>query len=140
MKSYAVHSAIRVFSGTPLDFRLNGLYHYTNAGTFISPVGWVQDSDDDDYNAEIDKTMRNKGFMKGAQIYCAGGPGVAESARQHYYLTRRVMLTAVMDPDVSYYIRLKNVLDQDEKQLYMDYIELVSKEVYDNPNTPEDIW
>lgn len=50
------------------------------------------------------------------------------------------MLTAVMDPDVSYYIRLKNVLDQDEKQLYMDYIELVSKEVYDNPNTPEDIW
>ena len=126
--------------GTPLDFRLNGLYHYTNAGTFTSPVGWVQDSDDDDYNAEIDKTMRNKGFMKGAQIYCAGGPGVAESARQHYYLTRRVMLTAVMDPDVSYYIRLKNVLDQDEKQLYMDYIELVSKEVYDNPNTPEDIW
>lgn len=65
---------------------------------------------------------------------------MAESARQHYYLTRRVMLTAVMDPDVSYYIRLKNVLDQDEKQLYMDYIELVSKEVYDNPNTPEDIW
>ena len=38
---------------------------------------------------------RNKGFMKGAQIYCAGGPGVAESARQHYYLTRRVMLTAL---------------------------------------------
>ncbi len=30
--------------------------------------------------------------------------------------------------------------DSHEKEFYMDYLELCPKEVYDNPNTPEDIW
>ena len=34
----------------------------------------------------------------------------------------------------------KNVLDDDGKQHYMDYLEWCAKEVYDNPMTPEDIW
>ncbi len=50
------------------------------------------------------------------------------------------MFTATMDPDVTYYLRLKNVLDKEDKQLYMDFIEICSKEVYDNPEEPEDIW
>ena len=28
----------------------------------------------------------------------------------------------------------------DAKEFYMDYIELCPKEVFDNPETPEDIW
>ena len=126
--------------GTPLDFRVNGLYRLTDAGTFPSPVGWELDTDDDDYNAEVDKKMRNNGFMKGLQLYCAGSPGSATPGRGSVYLTRRIMFTATMDPDVTYYLRLKNVLDKEDKQLYMDFIEICSKEVYDNPEEPEDIW
>lgn len=126
--------------GTPLDFRVNGKYRITDAGTFPSIVGWEEDTDDDDINAEMDKKMRNNGFMKGANIYCAGAPGVATPGRGSYYLTRRIMFTATMDPNETYYLRLKNVLDRDDKQLYLDYIEFCPKEVYDNPAEPEDIW
>lgn len=126
--------------GTPLDFRVNGQYRITDAGTFPSIVGWEPDNEDDDYNAEVDKRMRNNGFMKGAQIYCAGMPGSGTLPRNTVYLTRRIMFTATMDPDVTYYLRLKNVLDKEDKQLYMDYIEFCPKEVYDNPTDPEDIW
>lgn len=127
-------------AGVPLDFRMNGLYVMTDAGNFASSMGWEEDTDDDDYNAEVDKKMRNNGFMKGLKIYCAGQPGASQSGRDLYYESRRIMLTAHMKPDVVYYLRLKNVLDKQDKQLFLDYIELCSKEVYDNPETPEDIW
>lgn len=126
--------------GTPLDFRVNGLYRMTEAGNFPSIVGWEEDDDDDDHNAENDKKMRNNGFLKGPQLYCAGIPGTSQMGRGSYFLTRRIMVTAQMDPNETYYLRLKNVLDKDDKQLYMDYIELCPKEVYDNPMNPEDIW
>ncbi len=126
--------------GTPLDFRVNGLYRMTEAGNFPSIVGWEEDNDDDDHNAENDKKMRNNGFLKGPQLYCAGIPGTSQMGRGRYFLTRRIMVTAQMDPNETYYLRLKNVLDKDDKQLYMDYIELCPKEVYDNPMNPEDIW
>ena len=45
-----------------------------------------------------------------------------------------------MDPDKTYYMRLKSVLDSEEKEFYMDYLEYCPKEVYDNPERPEDIW
>jgi hypothetical protein len=32
------------------------------------------------------------------------------------------------------------VLDDKEKQFYMDFIEFCPKEIYDNPIVPEDIW
>ena len=45
-----------------------------------------------------------------------------------------------MDPDETYYIRFKTVIDDITLYLYMDYLEYCAKEVYDNPETPEDIW
>ena len=50
------------------------------------------------------------------------------------------MVTATMDPDKTYYLKFKNVMDDETKQFYMDYFEFCPKEVYDNPETPEDIW
>jgi len=127
--------------GTPLDFRVNGLYRMTDAGNFPSPAGWEEDKkDDDDYNAEVDKKMRNNGFMKGLELYCAGLPGTAQTGRGCYYEIRRIMLTAEMDPEKTYYIKFKNVMDKDNKQLFLDYIEYCPKEVYNNPMEPEDIW
>lgn len=126
--------------GIPMDFRMNGLYIMTDGGNSISPIGWEEDTKDDDQNAEVDKKMRNNGFMKGLKIYCAGSPLATMSGRDLYYETRRIMLTEIMDPDVVYYMKLKNVIDSDKKQLFLDYIELCPKEIYDNPMTPEDIW
>ena len=40
----------------------------------------------------------------------------------------------------TYYLRVKSVLDSDRKEFYLDYLEYCAKEVYDNPETSEDIW
>ena len=125
--------------GIPLDLRMGGLYRHTGAGDLPSIVGWEEDTDDDDYNAEVDKKMRANGFMKGPAYYNLL-TNRSWTARDCEYTTRRIIVTATMDPDEVYYVRFKNVLDDKSKQFYMDFIELCPKEVYDNPYEPEDIW
>ncbi len=116
--------------GIPLDLRIGGT---------SSLLGWEADTDDDDYNAEIDKRMRNNGFMKGPEHYHAG-TGSSGTARASQYTTRRIIVRQDMDPDTHYYLKFKSVLEDDTKEFFMDFIELCAKEVYDNPQTPEDIW
>ncbi|MGN0233848.1 MAG: fasciclin domain-containing protein [Bacteroidaceae bacterium] len=106
--------------------------------TLSSPekTGWFTDSNDDDYNAEKDKQMRNNGIMK-------GGEGIQNSSateRATSYTLRHIVSRQFVDADKTYYLRIKSVLDSDRKEFYMDYLEWVSKEVYDNPEEPEDIW
>jgi len=126
--------------GIPLDLRMGGQWRKTSAGTFASIVGWEADqTDDDDYNAEVDKKMRNNGFMKGPLHY-AGTPGSTSYARSMEYLTRRIIVQQYMYPEKTYYLKFKSVLDDETREYYMDYLELCAKEVYDNPQTPEDIW
>ena len=45
-----------------------------------------------------------------------------------------------MDPNQTYYLRFKSVLDSSTSSFFMDYLEFCPKEVYDNPEKPEDIW
>ena len=126
--------------GIPLDLRMGGQIRKTTAGNFESIVGWELDNNtDDDYNAEVDKKMRNNGFMKGPRHY-AGTPGSTSYARNMEYLTRRIIVREYMYPDKTYYLKFKSVLDNEKLEFYMDYLELCAKEVYDNPNNPEDIW
>lgn len=127
--------------GIPLDLRMGGLNRKTSAGTFQSIVGWEADkAGDDEYNAEVDKKMRNNGFMKGPEYYPAGASGSANMARSDETNTRRIIVRQTMDPDKTYYLRFKSVLEDKLKEFYMDFLELCSKEVYDNPVEPEDIW
>ena len=126
--------------GIPLDIRLGAVWRNTTAGSFPSGLGWEKDTDDDDYNAEVDKKLRNNGFMKGSALYIAGSPGGSLTAREDEISTRRIIIRETMDPDEVYYLRFKTVLDDPTRQFYMDYLEYCSKEVYDNPETPEDIW
>ena len=102
-------------------------------------VGYERDSDtDDDYNAEIDKRMRNNGYMKGPQsINSNDGTERGWNDRENI---RHIFVRQTLDPDKTYYIKLKSVLDSDKKEFYMDFIEYCAKEIYDNPETPEDIW
>ena len=131
--------------GIPLDLRQAGdnTLHTPN-GNVTSVIGAgdaaYPDTNDDDYNAEVDKRMRNFGFMKGCNQYCAGAPGASSMMRASNICLRRILFRATMDPDETYYIRFKTVMDDDTRFFYMDYLEYCAKEVYDNPEKPEDIW
>ena len=127
-------------AGIPFDMRLAGTERHLATGTVKdNTVGWEPDVADPATNDEIDKKMRNNGFMKGPNHYSAN-PGSTTSLRTNEMKLRRIMVSADMDPNKTYYIRFKNVLDADNKQFYMDYIEYCAKEVYDNPEEGEDIW
>ncbi len=102
-------------------------------------TGWEADSDDDDYNAEVDKRMRNNGFMKGAKSVCLLG-NANQTARDDTRQSRRIIVRQYMSATETYYLRVKSVLDSDRKEFYLDYLEYCAKEVYDNPETSEDIW
>ena len=97
----------------------------------------VTDTDDQDYNAEIDKKMRNNGYMKASQSVNSNS---YKWERGNVVCSRRIIWRGTMDPNLTYYVRFKSVLDSDKKELYMDYKELCPKEVYDNPEEPEDLW
>ena len=101
-------------------------------------VGYERDSEDDDYNAEVDKRMRNNGYMKGPQsINSNDGTERGWNDRENI---RHIFVRQTLDPDKTYSIKLKSVLDSDKKEFYMDFIEYCAKEIYDNPESPEDIW
>ena len=53
---------------------------------------------------------------------------------------RHIVWRGYMEADQTYYMKLKSVLDSDQREFYMDMLELCPKEVYDNPEKPEDIW
>ncbi len=117
-------------AGIPFDF---------SAEITARHIGAEPDTDDDDYNAEKDKQLRAKGYMKGGKAVCSGG-NLGSSSRYDVRCYRRIMTTQYMDPDKEYYLKAKTVLDTDQKEFFLDYLELCPKEVYDNPENPEDIW
>ncbi len=120
----------------PLDLMIGSEQRSTKAGYFPSGIGWEQDTDDDDYNINVDKIMRNKGFMKGANIYRAG----SVVARKSSITMRRIIIKKKMEANKMYYLRFKACLDDPKREFYLDYLELCPKSVYDNPYEPEDIW
>ena len=127
--------------GIPIDLRqgADNKLHTSN-GDVPSDIGYEKDTEDDDFNAEVDKRLRNNGFMKGCNQYCAGGPGGSTMMRASDRCIRRIIVRETMDPDEIYYVRFKTVMDDRTRFFYMDYLEYCAKDVYDNPENPEDIW
>lgn len=127
-------------AGIPFDMRMGGQAWYVKGGaTLESIVGWEQDVEgDDDVNAENDKKMRNNWYMKAPNQFYMYGEG--HSLRHRHQALRRIVLREEMKADETYYIQFKSVLEDTETEFFMDYIEYCPKEVYDNPQTPEDIW
>lgn len=127
-------------AGIPFDMRLGGELRRLTNETQPSIVQWVSDADlgDEEAIIEKDKQMRNLGFMKAPELYSPTPGGT--TARQLSNVLRRIIVSADMDPDKTYYIKFKSVLDDKEKEHIMDYMEYCAKEVYDNPEESEDIW
>lgn len=126
-------------TGIPMDLRLGGLEMRQPSGTSPSNVGWEADTDDEEYNDRVTKTMRTKGFMKAPYAWCnANGSG--SPVRTFHYMSRRIIISTYLQPYQNYYIRFQSVLEGETKEFFMDYFEYVPKEVYDNPEEAEDIW
>lgn len=101
--------------------------------------GYQKDTGDDDHDAEMDKQFRNNGVMRGAKSVTADGT-TGDIERNRDSNLRYIIVRQTLDPDKTYYMRVKSVLDAEDKEFYMDYLEWCPKEVYDNPETPEDVW
>jgi hypothetical protein len=127
--------------GMPIDFRQAGdnTLHTNNSNT-PSNIGYEMDTDDDYYNQMRDNELRENRYMKGCNQYVAGAPGNSNTMRSSNFCLRIILGSQTLDPNKTYYIRFKSVLDDETRQFYMDYIEFCPESVYDNPNEPEDIW
>ena len=120
-------------AGIPVNLTLGG----------VDPItGWIEDTGtDEDADAEADKQMRNCGFMKGEEsILILKNPGTTARANVNRNIVRRIVTRQTLDPDKTYYLKMKSVLDTETAEFYMDHIEYCPKEIYDNPEHPEDIW
>ena len=127
-------------TGIPLDLRQGARARYTRNGTIPNSIGYENDIEDDDFNAEVDKKMHTLGYMKGCEQNIAGAPGGSTTMRNSDICMRYVVARQFMEANKTYYFRCKTVMDKPNYYFYMDYLELCAKEVYDNPNEPEDIW
>lgn len=133
--------------GIPMDLRKGFVNHRFPNTSINSNFGYASNSDYEaeyDYDMEekdeINKALRAKGFMKGPRYFHCGNSTSAALGEKCEWVTRRIMVSTDLDPEKTYYIRFKNVLEFENSQFFMDYFEFVSKEVYDNPVEPEDIW
>ena len=125
--------------GIPFDFRQGGNILHTVSGNIPSEIGYEQDTDDSNYNAEVDKRMRNNGFMKGpASIYFKKS-GQKDYFRNNPNTLRRIIFREIIDENEQYYLKFKTVMDGNYP-ICLDYIEFVNKSVYDNPEMLEDIY
>lgn len=80
-----------------------------------------------------DKALHNRGFLKGPDVWYQGGTGTTNGLRSLNLPTRRVLATESMDPEKTYYLRLRQVLDDPEKYCNFNYLELCPKSVYGSP-------
>ena len=127
------------FGSDPTKLPAAGIPVNLTKGIGSMNVGYEADGKDEDYNIEVDKRLRNNGVMKGAKTVTADGSS-SDIERNRSSNLRYIIIRQTMDPDKTYYMKLKSVLDSEDKEFYMDYMEYCPKGVYDNPERPEDIW
>ena len=119
-------------TGIPIDMTKGILALYGESNN-------IDDTGDEEIDAEVDHKLRNHNVMKSAR-HEVHESNSSLTARDDTRCTRHLLWRGTLDPDKTYYLRFKSVLDSDRKELYLDYIEFCPKEIYDNPAEPEDVW
>jgi len=117
--------------GIPIDFSKGA------DSQSASQYGWQADRGEGYADQMTDNEMHYNGVMKGVKSIYGTGRG---TEREDTRCIRHILVRQLLDPDQTYYLRFKTVLDNPRKELFMDYIEFCPREVYDNPDEPEDIW
>jgi hypothetical protein len=97
-------------------------------------IGWLLDVETEDDGYENDKTMRNRGYMKGPNTIWWGK--VNKTQRESSTNLLRVVGTFSFDKYEAHTIRLKSVTGDSQKEAMLDYFEWVPKSIY-NPVSGE---
>ena len=121
-------------AGIPVDLRWNS--------DTEAIIGWVSDEGlTDDEIRENDKSMRNRGYMKGPASIVLEKEGNV-TMRSGVQPLRKIIGTYRLDKG-DHWLRFKDVSDKNVntmKQFEQDYLELVPMSVLSNPSKPEDIY
>ena len=149
VRIYASHNTLRgmaqMYFGTDPDRLMPaGLPYDMRQSCSNNPaIPWVADIEDDvQTNIENDKNLRNQGYMKAPNMITTTGSKGLEPVRNTSPSTpglRRIVTRQRMEPGTTYYLRYKSALKKLDAQLYVDFIEIVPKEVYNGAEV-EDIW
>lgn len=108
-----------VACGVPLDLR-------------VGPDGWKEDTDDEEENRALDKSLHNRGFMKAPDSQGGGASDGNPSFRTLSWVMRRVLVTQEMDPNKEYWLRFRQLL-KGNYSMSFDYIEYCPKNIYASP-------
>ncbi len=111
--------------GIPLDLRLTG----------SNPkVGWKSDTElgDEETIEAYDHAMHNRGLMKGIDSY-----QLNVTHRESEHMLRKILVTEYMEPEKDYYLRIRQLLDNDKTTFQMENIEIVPKSIFSGI-VPED--
>lgn len=118
--------------GLPYDMR-------QTPGPDNPAMPWMEETDDPQTNQEIDKNLRNQGYMKGPRYYTVGNGKGDTPVRSRSRSMRRIITVADLKADKVYYIRFKSALKKLDSQCQLDAIEFASSYVY-NGVKAEDVW
>ena len=125
----------------PLDMRIvpvnNNNSSKENYGQPDVQTGWVDPSITDDQGVASDISMRNLGYMRGPLYYRVGPGGTL--ARNNPQDLRRLLVKAQFSQG-EYWLRFKNVIEDDKAQFHLDYIEFCPENVYNNTMYVEDMY
>lgn len=115
-------------TGIPFDFRTSGNSQRT---------GWEADTQDLAMNDEVDKRMRNLGYMKAPAVPITQNDATFYVLRPNPNCLRSIVVRQQLKVDSKYYLQLRNIIDGNHP-IPLDYIEFCPQSVYNNQETPED--
>ena len=106
-------------------------------GTPDVSTGWCLYTLLEDLGVETDKSMRNLGWMRGP-LYFTTKSGTTPMRGLNNNIRRIVTRRELKQGDN--WLRVKSVLDGDQWEPYLDYIEIVPVNVYNNSRYLEDMY
>lgn len=107
-------------------------------------IGWTDPDTDGDLGAATDKSMHNRGWMRGPNYfsnYKKGAEGTARTNVDRQPHIRRVVTKQFFKQGEDNWFRCKTAMpDNTEAEFELDYIEIVPVSVYNHPTLTEDVF
>ena len=106
-------------------------------------VGWIDDYLTDDNGRELDKQMRNRGWMKAPDSYLVYYTNGIVPARNSNLTLRKIVTTSYLS-EGEHWLRIRKINDMETGQSDLiatagyDFIELVPLHIVSDPTKPED--
>lgn len=113
-------------------------------GAEDASIGWTDPNKDGDLGVATDKSMHNRGWMRGPNYFSNYKKGIDGNAR--YSISkqphvRRIVTKQYFKQGEENWFRCKTAMPEDtEAEFELDYIELVPVNVYNNPYLTEDVF